>query len=89
MASRKDRRKKIFLIIHRTFRSDRLRQQSRGQSGEERSYVPVTRHRDIGSPVPGTENRWGGGGGSRRSEGIGLTHAHGEGGMGYIPVPRH
>ena len=91
-ASRKDRRKKFLLNTNRTFRPHGLPQQNREQSGEERSYIPVPRQRDIGAPVPGTVKRTGkGGGGSGRSEGIGLTHAHGEGGGGggYIPVPRH
>ena len=87
---RKDRRKKILLNTNRTFRPHGLPQQNREQSGEGRSYIPVPRQRDIGAPVPGTVKQVRGGGG-RRSEGIGLTHAHGEGGgvRGYIPVPRH
>ena len=91
MASRKDRREKILLNTNRTFRPQGLPQQNREQSGEERSYIPVPRQWDIGAPVPGWVKQVKGGGGSRRSEGIGLMHAHayGEGGRGYIPVPRH
>ena len=62
------------------FRPHRLPQQNREQSGEERSYIPVPRQRDIGAPVPGTVKQVMGGGGGGRSEGIGLTHAHRQGG---------
>ena len=69
-------RKKILWNTKRMFRPHGLPQQYREQSGEGRSYIPVLR-RDIGAPVPGTVKQVRG---SRRSEGIGLTHAHGEGG---------
>ena len=79
IASRKDRR--IYILLNRTFRLHGLPQQNRGQGAEGRGYIPVPRQRDIGAPVPGTvKHVRGWGGGSRRSEGIRLTHAHGKGG---------
>ena len=63
LTSRKDRRKKILLNTNRTFRPHGLPQQNREQSGEDRSYIPVPRQRDIGAPVPGTVNQVRGGGG--------------------------
>ena len=75
IASRKDRRKKI--LLNRTFRPHGFLSKQRTEWGgkELHTGTETTRHR-----CPGARYGKTGKGGSRRSEGIGLTHAHGEGG---------
>ena len=85
--SRKDRRRKILLNTNRMFRPHGLPQQNREESGEERSYIPVPRQRDIGAPVPGTVKQVGGGG-VEEVKGSDWR-MHGERGSGYIPVLRN